>query len=231
MAIRRTRDALGRTRAAIGRVFFQRCFYLFAVLVLLIGAVPFVEPTVRGRVIVVAINAFVLIAAVAAVGRTLASFVIVLLLATPAVAFNFLALASGEVELLALSWLFTVGLYAVTVGYLLHYVFQPDVMTVDKLFGAAAAYLLIGVLWAFIYALVNYRYPGSFSIGGKETPLQTLDALYFSFTVLTSTGFGDIVPLTRQARAICVIEQLAGTLFLAILIARLAGVYPPARRG
>jgi hypothetical protein len=231
VAIRRTRDALGRTRAAIGRVFYQRCFYLFGVLVVLISAVPFVEPTVRGRMFVVAINTFVLIAAVAAVGRTLLSFVIVLLLAAPAALFNLLAIAAGDAEMLALSWAFAIGLYAATVGYLLRYVFQPDVMTADKLFGAAAAYLLIGVLWAFGYALGDYRYPGSFSIGGKETPLQMLDALYFSFTVLTSTGFGDIVPLTRQARAICVIEQLAGTLFLAILIARLAGVYPPARRG
>jgi hypothetical protein len=57
------------------------------------------------------------------------------------------------------------------------------------------------------------------------------DALYFSMTVITSTGFGDIVPVTRQARAICMVEQLTGALFIAILIARLAGVYPPNRRG
>src|SRR5512147_2166440 len=107
MAIRRTRDAFGRTRAAIGRVFFQRCFYLFAVLVVLIGAVPFVEPTALGRAFIVGVNAFVLIAAVAAVGRTLASFVIVLLLVAPAVVFSLLASASGDVELLALSWMFT----------------------------------------------------------------------------------------------------------------------------
>jgi len=43
--------------------------------------------------------------------------------------------------------------------------------------------------------------------------------------VLTSAGFGDIMPVTRQARALCVLEQLAGALFTAILIARLAGVY------
>jgi hypothetical protein len=45
--------------------------------------------------------------------------------------------------------------------------------------------------------------------------------------VLTSTGFGDLTPLTRQARGICMVEQLTGALFVAILIARLAGVYPP----
>ena len=49
-------------------------------------------------------------------------------------------------------------------------------------------------------------------------------------TVLTSTGFGDITPLARQARSVCVVEQIAGALFVAILIARLAGVYPPHQR-
>ncbi|HEV8500735.1 MAG TPA: potassium channel family protein, partial [Casimicrobiaceae bacterium] len=56
------------------------------------------------------------------------------------------------------------------------------------------------------------------------------DALYFSLTVLTSTGFGDIAPLTRQARGVCMVEQITGALFVAILIARLAGVYPPRER-
>jgi hypothetical protein len=46
-------------------------------------------------------------------------------------------------------------------------------------------------------------------------------------TVLTSTGFGDITPLTRQARGMCMMEQITGSLFVAILIARLAGIYPP----
>ena len=48
--------------------------------------------------------------------------------------------------------------------------------------------------------------------------------------MLTSTGFGDVTPLTRQARGICMVEQITGALFVAILIARLAGVYPPRER-
>jgi len=62
---------------------------------------------------------------------------------------------------------------------------------------------------------------------GQPGRLVYADALYLSVTVLTSTGFGDITPLTRAARGICMIEQITGALFVAILIARLAGVYPP----
>ncbi len=150
MAIRIARDALGK-------VFFQRCFWLFVLLLALIAVVPFVEPTPRGRVVVNAINAFVVIATVAAVGRTLLSFVIALLLAVPALAFQYLGIASDDPELLARSWAFAAALYAATIAYLLRYVFQPDVMTADKLYGAAAAYLMIGVFWAYLYSLVGLR--------------------------------------------------------------------------
>lgn len=51
--------------------------------------------------------------------------------------------------------------------------------------------------------------------------------MYFSFTVLTSTGFGDVVAVSPLARSVAVLEQIAGMLFVAILIARLAGIYPP----
>jgi len=64
-------------------------------------------------------------------------------------------------------------------------------------------------------------------IVGQPGRLVYADALYLSITVLTSTGFGDVTPLTSPARGVCMIEQIAGALFVAILIARLAGVYPP----
>jgi hypothetical protein len=103
-------------------------------------------------------------------------------------------------------------------------------MTTDKLWGAAAAYMMIGVLWMYFYGIVQHLHPGSFSVGGTAKPLSAIDLLYFSFTVLTSTGFGDISPVTPQARAICVLQQIVGILFVAILIARLAGVYPSSDR-
>ena len=81
-------------------------------------------------------------------------------------------------------------------------------MTADKLFGAAAAYLMLGVLWAYFYAIVGYFYPELVHVLGQPGRLVFSDALYLSMTVLTSTGFGDISPVTRQARGICMVEQM-----------------------
>jgi hypothetical protein len=218
--------AINATRDALSHIFFQRCFWLFAVLLLLIAAVSFVPGNSSGRVILNGVNMFLLITTVAAVGRTTLSFVIVTLLAAPAMWFQYLGLWHGSDRDLAWSWMFSSALYSITTAYLLRYVFQPKIMTQDKLFGAAAAYLMLGVLWAYLYAIVGHYYPESYMILGQAGQLHYADALYFSMTVLTSTGFGDVTPLTRPARGLCMIEQVMGSLFLAILIARLAGVYP-----
>jgi hypothetical protein len=218
---------IGATRDALSRIFYQRCFWLFVALVILIGAVSFVPATDQGRLVVNSVNMFLLIATVAAVGRTTLSFAIALLLAVPAVWFQYLGLWRDSDSDLAASWMFSAVLYFITTAYLLRYVFQPRIMTQDKLFGAAAAYLMIGVLWAYLYAIAGFFYPQSYMIVGQPGRLVYADALYLSITVLTSTGFGDVTPLTRQARGVCMIEQITGALFVAILIARLAGVYPP----
>jgi len=219
--------ALRQAREALSRIFYQRCFYLFALLLALITVVPFVPPSDAGRFVLNVVNLFVLIAAVAAIGRSTLSFVIALLLAVPVVWFQYHGLALDDNSELAKSWMFAAALYFITAIYLLRYVFQPKVMTQDKLFGAAAAYLIIGLVWAYGYRIVGHFYPKSFMVVGQPGDIDYADAIYLSVTVLTSTGFGDITPLSRQARAVCMVEQLAGALFVAILIARLAGVYPP----
>jgi hypothetical protein len=221
--------AINRARTALAQVFFQRCFYLFVAVLVLVMAVLLLDPVPRGRIMLNVGNLLVVVAAVAAVGRTQLSFVIALLLAAPALLFQWLALNDGDSQFLLHSWAFGAALYASTIGYLLRYVFQHDVMTADKLYGAAAAYLMLGVLWPYLYAIANHLQPGSFAFGGAVVSPPLDELLYFSFTVLTSTGFGDAVPVLRYARGLCVLEQLTGALFLAILIARLAGVYPPRR--
>jgi hypothetical protein len=217
--------AIDATREAVSRIFYQRCFWLFGVLLVLIGAVSFVPANDHGRLMLNSVNMLTLIATIATVGRTTLSFIIALLLAVPAVCFQYIGLWHDSDSDLAYSWMFSAALYSIAIAYLLRYVFQPRIMTQDKLFGAAAAYLLIGVFWAYLYAIIGFFEPEAYMIVGHPGRLVYADALYLSITVLTSTGFGDLTPLTRPARGLCMIEQITGALFAAILIARLAGVY------
>ena len=123
--------------------------------------------------------------------------------------------------------LFHAGVYFSVIVLLIRYVFGPEVMDGDRLWGAAAAYLMIGILWCFIYALVELEKPQTFLVRGAAINLELTDLLYFSFSTLTTIGFGDIVPITRAAQVAAILEGIIGTLFLAILIAKLVGVYPP----
>ena len=159
--------AITQARAALGRIFYQRCFYLFLVLLALIIGVPFIEPTPTGRFFVNVTGTAVVIAAVATVGRTRLSFIIAFLLAIPAAIFHWLRHVDDDAHYLFLSASFGAGLYAMTLAYLLRYVFERDVITADRLFGAASAYLIIGVLWAYLFAIVGHVYPESFAIGGQ----------------------------------------------------------------
>src|SRR5688572_21051439 len=224
------RQSLKVTRETLGLLFFRRCFYLFATLFALIALAPFIEVERGGFLVRYLASALVMLAAVAAVGRSILSFVIVLALAAPALALRWLALKEADPAFFDLALRFDAAVYVVTIVLLLRYVFDREVLTTDRLWGAASAYLMIGILWSFLYSIVDRSVPQSFSVRGSSESLQVIDLLYFSFSTLTTTGFGDIVPVSRPARTAVMLEGISGQLFLAILIARLVGVYPQRER-
>jgi hypothetical protein len=106
---------------------------------------------------------------------------------------------------------------------ILRQVLRVGPITSRRVEGAIAVYLLMGLLWAFAYDLVELFQPGSFSM--KQSGGASLTELgYFSFTSLTTLGFGDIVPVNPVARSLAVLEGLVGQLFPVILIARLVAM-------
>ena len=111
---------------------------------------------------------------------------------------------------------------------LLRYVLDPHLINTDKVFGAVAAYVLIAISFACLFLALQYVQDKAFHINEVNDPdgkLSWSDAMYFSFTVLTSTGFGEITPVTDMARSLIVIEQVLGVMYVAFLVARLANLY------
>ena len=208
----------------------QRCFFLFMALLALLIALPFLAETAHGRLILTLVNVAVLLTALAAVGRSRISFVIALFLVIPALAFRFLALGSNLPSYFELSLGFNALFYAFILADLLHYVLRRDVMTADKLYGAVSAYILVAVLWANLHGVLQYVYPGSYAVAGTTTSLDMPELIYFSFTALTTAGFGDITPQLIQSRFLTILEMVTGVMYIAILIARLTGVYPVVER-
>jgi len=206
----------------------QRCFYLFCALLLVLMSVPFLEGSPHGRIALNVINMSVMVAAIFAFGRGLGGLVIGLLLALPAAAFMVMGQVSGARGLVILSNAFSAAFYFITVSYLLTYSLRRDVLTVDKLYGAAAGFLMLGALWGYFYFILLWFHPGALTLNGAPvTVLPPSTMLFFSFVTLTSTGMSDVMPLHPIARILCVFEMVVGVLFITVLIARLAGSYPP----
>ncbi len=116
---------------------------------------------------------------------------------------------------------------------LLRYVLDRQPITTDKVFGAVAAYILVALTFASLFGVLQIFEPHAFNATiahGPDGRLNWPDLMYFSFTVLTSTGFGEITPSTPMARALIVIEQVLGVMYVAFLVARLANMYGREKR-
>jgi len=206
----------------------QRCFWLFALLLLLLVSVPFLEASPAGRIVLNVTSLLTLVAGAAAITQRAGAALISLLLAVPTALFLFLAVIYDQPQFRIWSQAFAAAFYFAVTSYLLSYTLRRDVMTMDKLYGAAAAFLLLGVLWGFLYLILLATYPGALTLNGvpmTSAPPSTI--LYFSFVTLTATGMSDIMPAHPVARMMCSLEMITGVLFIAVLIARLAGSYPP----
>lgn len=114
-----------------------------------------------------------------------------------------------------------------------HNVFITDKVTSDQIIGAICIYILIATFFASIYAAIGAVYHGSlvFTFGADAGPLKHVaQYMYYSITVLTTAGTGDVVPTHPSIRFVTSLEQLTGPIYLAIMMARLVGMHLSQKR-
>jgi len=116
--------------------------------------------------------------------------------------------------------------YLLIFGSIMGYVLDQGRVTGDKIAGAISAYLLMGIIWSVVYSLFFHLQPESFMIPEhlQTSGIVSLRQLYFSFTTLTTLGYGDIIPQTHAAQSYAVMEAACGQVFLTVLIARLVAL-------
>lgn len=95
----------------------------------------------------------------------------------------------------------------------------------NKILGAICLYLLLGLIWAILYTLVQLTMPNTFTNINPTNQWFTLfpDFIYFSFVTITTLGFGDISPLLPISRFLVYFEAIVGQFYLAILVSSLVG--------
>lgn len=114
--------------------------------------------------------------------------------------------------------------YTITIFSLLQDITHQKRVTRDIILGALCVYFMIGLLYAAIYVYLVFQNPDSFyfNTAKNQTHLErSYNLIYFSFTTLSTVGFGDIVPKTFMAKGLVVIEEITGLFYLAVLVSRL----------
>jgi len=156
-----------------------------------------------------------------------------------AIAFVISGIIFNAVSVRVASPIFLYGAYISLLGFLLIAVWcalkQVAIGTevsANRLVGAVCVYLLLGVIWAFAYTLLDLLSPGSFQgFSPLDDPYWDSEWLYFSFVTMTTLGYGDILPISATARALAYMQSVSGQFYVAVLVAGLVSGYISIKQG
>ncbi len=128
-----------------------------------------------------------------------------------------------EIELTSISLLF---IYFTYVSYYLYKdVLGPKKVTSSVIFGAFAGYFLIGILFFFIFVLLDVAYPDTISVDMSNPNIGYNEAFYFSMITLTTIGYGDFAPTSVLGQKVAVLEGLIGQFYIAAVMATIVGKF------
>lgn len=104
------------------------------------------------------------------------------------------------------------------------FVLEQEVVDRNTIFGALCAYLFMGTSFAVLFGVIVDLWPGAIAVP-EGTPADFMSWLYFSFTTLTTLGYGDIAPRLAPVRMLAILEALIGQIYLVVVVARLVSSY------
>ena len=216
---------VGRANGWWGKVITHPSAVLLVVQLLGVLMYPFMEGTAFGRPTFEIFGALVLGLAVWSVRDSPGpTWVIVVL----GVAASALSIADGlgpSPVLAGASAVLHALFYFFAAGSLMVYILADRQVTTDELYAVGATFTLVAWAFAYVYAMTQILWPGSFTAAvNSDFPRTWVELLFLSFATLTSTGLSDVVPISMQARAVSMIEQLAGVGYIALFVSRVVGL-------
>lgn len=204
---------------------------LFSILIMILIQ-PIFSGHLRVQGLVTLSMSVVLLSALYTLNLSRAYFTLGILLMLPAFVSRWVLQFYHSIPLEVFAALSASSFILVTVIALVRELFSIRRVTLDSIAAAICAYLLLGVGWGFVFAVIELEHPGSFTaelfiptaITGSPIIKSLHNFVYYSFVCLTTTGYGDIAPKSDIARVMSVLESITGQMYLAILIARLVSL-------
>lgn len=203
---------------------------LLAVQLLSVLAFPFMEDTTTGRALFSAVGILVLALALLSVNRSPIWLTPRMVLAVPAVVLLVVEVFSNSPALVPWTELLLTVLYLYAAAGLIAYMLDDQHVTVDELFAVGATFTLVAWAFAHLYTWCQVVYPDSFTAAlDPGAPRTWMEMLFVSFTTLSGTGLSDIVPVHPFARALVMLEQVAGVGYIVMVVSRLVTLLPGRR--
>jgi Ion channel len=150
---------------------------------------------------------------------------VALLLAVLAVVLAMVGAAAGNHDWLNAATVIQVSLLAVAMAAVLRRVVMAPEVGSRTILGALSVYAVLGILFTFLYGVIDRVQGGPF-FEGHPQPASS-DFLFFSYTTLTTTGYGNLVPGGQPGRLVSGLEMMAGQIFLVTLVAGLVSLWRP----
>ena len=205
-----------------GWVRVNRFSFLLISIVLFMILRPFVEDLVGISFLMEIFVSVILLSGIYAVSEDRMSLVFVLLPGVPTLFLSWFFPLLKNPTLLLMHHICGGLFFGVATIIILRHLLNQKVVSVDLIWGAVCGYFFIGFVWADIYYLLETIQPGSFNLGQQAAGIDSFN--YFSFVTLATLGYGDIVPLTKQARSLTIIEAVMGQMYIAVNIAALVAI-------
>ncbi len=199
----------------------------FLLLVQLAGILlyPAMEDTQAGRAVFGAFGILVLSLALWVVNRSPSVNWVAWALAVPSVLLSLSAALFQWPGLTVYAHLLEGALYFYTAASLIAYMLQDHEVTSDELFAAGATFTLLAWAFAFAFSVCQQWYPDSFTGAvAPQGPRSWMELLFLSFSLMSGVGLSDIVPIRAPARALVMLEQFAGVMYIAVVVSRLIGL-------
>ena len=186
---------------------------------------PFIEHTNAGRIGFGAFGIIVLVITTRMVRQTPGLTWVSVGIALPAVVLLVLQALFEMPQLLPWSAGLEAAFYFYAAGSLIAYMMADRHASRDELFCAGATFTLLAWGFTYLFLLLQALQPGCFAAAvNPGDPRTWTELMYLSFALLSSTGIGDVIPLTAHARAIASVEMFVGVIYLAAVVSRLIGL-------
>lgn len=198
---------------------------LLFVQLLMIVILPQLHGVHTSRLVLAGFSVLSMLLAVAVVLRSQAMNYIAIALGLGALICTFCSMIEGRSGLLFYGMLMEGLLYAYTAVALIFYMLSDHDVTLDEMFAVGATFTLLGWAFTYFYLALQMVSPNAFTgIRDPEGPRTWVEMVFVSFTNLSATGSGDIIPLTPYARMLILLEQALGVGYVGIVVSRFIGL-------